>query len=66
MSKFSDFLEAQNGGKKEPIKGELVQGTFGCQTCYEYMDDAEYFHLQKLLKWKCSSDHISFIEEFTL
>lgn len=37
-----------------------------CQICFEYVDDATYYPVEKLLKWKCSQGHISFMEEFRL
>lgn len=64
MTKFSDFVaQAQ---QEEAPKGMPVDGAFGCQTCYEQCDDAEYFRVEKILKWTCSEGHISYIEDFVL
>lgn len=52
--------------KKEPRVGMEVEIDVSCQTCFEYVDIAEYFNIEKLLRWKCSQGHISFIEDFRL
>jgi hypothetical protein len=63
LSKLADFMAAE---KKEPRKGMEVDIDVACQTCFEYVDLAEYFNIEKLLRWKCSQGHISFIEDFRL
>jgi len=63
--KFSDFI-AQQPKQEEAPKGLPVAGAFGCQTCFEQVDDAEYFQIEKILKWKCSEGHISYVEDFVL
>lgn len=62
--KFGEFV-AQSQAEETP-KGELIEGGFMCQTCHEQCDDAEYFRIEKILKWKCSEGHISYVEEFVL
>jgi hypothetical protein len=64
MTKFSDFV-AQTQEEEAP-KGIHVDGAFGCQTCYEQCDDAEYFRVEKILKWTCSEGHVSYVEDFVL
>lgn len=64
MTKFSEFV-AQSHAEEVP-KGIPVDGAFGCQTCYEQCEDAEYFRVEKILKWKCSEGHVSYIEDFVL
>jgi hypothetical protein len=62
--KFGDFVaQSQEADKPE---GMPVEGGFSCQTCYEQVDVAEYFRIEKILKWKCSEGHISYVEEFVL
>ena len=64
MTKFSEFVN--NSQKEEAPKGLEISGAFGCQTCHEQCDDAEYFPIEKILKWKCSEGHISYVEDFVL
>jgi hypothetical protein len=64
MTKFSEFVSGSE--KPERPKGMEISGSFGCQTCYEQCDEAEYFMVEKILKWKCSEGHISYVEEFVL
>lgn len=47
---------------------EEVGGSFECQhgDCEECVHDAKYFHVAKILVWKCSRGHKSFIEDFRL
>jgi hypothetical protein len=52
--------------RREPRVGMEVDIDVSCQTCFEYVDTAEYFNIEKLLRWKCSQGHISFIEDFRL
>ncbi|XAO35260.1 hypothetical protein SEA_FRANCOB_64 [Streptomyces phage Francob] len=62
--KFSDFV-AQSQEAEKP-QGTPVDGGFSCMTCYEQVDEAEYFRVEKILKWKCSEGHVSYVEEFIL
>jgi len=52
--------------KKEPKMGMEVECDVTCQVCHEYVDGAEYFHVEKLLRWTCSQGHVSFVEEFRI
>lgn len=63
MSKFEDFMKSQ---VREPRKGMEIDGSFGCQTCDLEVEEAEYFNIEKVLKWKCANGHISYIEDFKL
>jgi hypothetical protein len=62
--KFSDFVAQEQ--EAEAPKGMVIDGGFSCQECFEQVDEAEYFRLEKILKWKCSEGHISYVEEFVL
>lgn len=60
--KFDEFIkQAQTQQKPE---GVIIDGTFGCQRCSESVDEAEYFPVEKFLRWKCSQGHLSYIEDF--
>lgn len=63
LTKLAEFMESQ---KTSPVKGMEIECDLQCQLCHEYVDGGEYFHIEKLLKWKCSQGHISFIEDFRL
>lgn len=52
--------------QKEPRKGMEMQADVMCQVCHVYVDTAEYFHVEKVLRWRCPEGHTSFIEEFNL
>lgn len=64
VSKLTEFME---GGqeKQETPKMELDVDVC-CQICGEYVDGANYHPVEKLLTWRCSQGHTSFIEEFRL
>lgn len=64
MTKFSEFV-AQTQAEEKP-KGMEIDGTFACQMCNEHCDSAEYFRIEKILKWTCSERHVSYIEDFAL
>lgn len=63
LSKLSDFMQQE---AKQPKKGMEVEADVSCQVCHAYVDTAEYFHVEKLLRWRCPDGHTSFIEEFNL
>lgn len=54
------------GQEKQPKKGMEVEADVTCQVCHCYVDTAEYFQVDKVLRWKCPEGHISFIEGFVL
>ena len=62
--KFSEFV-SQSQDAEKPV-GIPIDGGFGCQVCHEHVDVAEYFNVEKILKWKCSEGHISYVEDFVL
>lgn len=64
MTKFGDFVAQSQ--KDEAPKGMEVSGAFSCQECFEQCDDAEYFRMEKILRWVCSEGHISYVEDFVL
>lgn len=61
--KFDEFNKQT---AEEVRQAEILDGTYGCQTCDEHVEEAEWFITQKILRWKCSAGHMSFIEEFSL
>ncbi len=68
MSKFDELFGEQQAQK--PAAGprpEIIYGTFVCDThgCWEYIDEAEYYRLDKRLVFK-HDDHVSVIEGFVL
>lgn len=63
MSKLDEFIKGQQKSKKV---GEPIDGVFACQTCYTEVDEAEYFVNERILKWTCPDNHVSFIEGFSL
>lgn len=65
MSKFDEFMKAQSSAPS-PVTGTIIDGAFGCQTCFECVDEAEYFQQNRLLKWVCDHGHVSYIEDFML
>lgn len=52
--------------EKKPKKGMEIDIDATCQVCHAYVDGAEYFATEKVLKWTCAEGHDSFIEEFRL
>jgi hypothetical protein len=63
MSKFSKLVAER--GDDAPV-GTLIDGSFGCQVCHEQVDEAKYYVRERVLLWRCSQKHESFIEEFML
>ncbi len=62
MGKLEDFMR-----KPGPApKGETIDLDGMCQRCFENVDEAEYFYIEKLLKWVCSQGHVSYLEDFVL
>jgi hypothetical protein len=61
--KFKEFK-----GNQPTVKpmGIPVDGTFRCQLCPLTVDEAEYFQIQRVLRWKCEEGHVSLIEKFDL
>jgi hypothetical protein len=43
-----------------------VEGAFMCQNCDENVEKAFYLSQDRVLTWKCSLGHISYIEKFNL
>lgn len=42
---------------------QSVDGTFECEACGEYVSTARFFRLDKILTWKCSQEHLSYLQE---
>ncbi len=66
LSNFKDF--AQSARKQEnPVDNFIViDGAFGCATCFEQVDQARYYPDDRVLAWRCSETHVSSIEDFIL
>lgn len=62
--KFDEFLSKK--AEEAKPEGTVIYGTFGCQSCFDMVDEAEYFQIEKILRWKCQSGHISYIENWVL
>lgn len=64
MSNWDKFKDKVETSDKIPF--DTVHGTFGCQVCDEYAEEAQYFYTDSVLKWKCPNGHVSFAENFNL
>lgn len=54
-----DKLKKQN----EP-QGREIMGTYRCQFCDAFVFHATYFPIDEVLKYRCSEDHLNFLENF--
>jgi hypothetical protein len=61
MNKWDAFKQPS---KQQDMQKVEVEGNFMCQVCNESCDNAFYLPSMSVLTWKCSSGHISTIEEF--
>lgn len=61
LSKLNEF----HSGRPAP-KGEVIDVDVTCQRCFVPVDEAEYYFVEKLLKWVCPQGHVSYIEDFRL
>jgi hypothetical protein len=61
--KFEEFL---NKSKQEEVVGDTIDGSFSCHTCRVSVDEAEYFQMQKILRFTCPEGHTTYIEDFKL
>jgi hypothetical protein len=53
--------------KEEPTTpGMTIDGSFTCMTCGEVVDEGMYFPVDSILIWKCSQEHKSATENFSL
>lgn len=56
-------FEAMRGPKVDNPRGELVEGAFQCEECFENAQEARYLEEVTLLTWKCPScEHITKIK----
>lgn len=65
MSVWSQRYNNDSHSEREMTKVP-VEGTLQCQTCYEYVENGVYVPEAKVLTWKCSSGHVSLIEDINL
>jgi len=63
--KFDEFVSKTKTEPERP-EGVAISGTFGCQSCFDMVPEAEYFQMEKILRWKCQNGHISYIENWVL
>lgn len=61
---MSRWLPQDNADDPVPTEGQVMGGTFECNTCSEYCHTASYVADNNTLSWVCSSGHISRIKEF--
>lgn len=62
---MTDAWDSLPGAKKKApgsAGGEETLGSFECQTCYAYVEQATYFPQQKIMQWVCGEGHRSQIE----
>jgi hypothetical protein len=52
--------------KEDSFPESNVGGSFACQECNEKVKGAYYDRMESALLWRCSKNHISVIEEFSL
>lgn len=64
MTNWDEFKGKKSDADLPPH--QPLFGAFSCQTCYEDVEEATYFHIDGVLKWKCSEGHVSFAENFRL
>lgn len=63
MSNWQNFKKAtEEGDNKPPFR--TIDGTFLCHECRALVTEADYFATDSVLRWKCSNDHVSFLENF--
>ncbi len=62
MGKFDELFGKP---KEEPdLSFVEIGGTFNCQVCEQYVFEAKWYQVQKLLVWECVNGHKSYIEGF--
>lgn len=50
--------------KESRVEGRSIGGCYRCQFCPEIVLEATYFPMDQVLKYRCTQDHVSFIENF--
>lgn len=63
---INPFLKPAEKAAEDVPQGILIAVSANCMTCYEVVDEAEYFPVDKLLIWICIKGHKSVIENFNL
>jgi len=64
MSKFDELFKKKEEG---PLpQGLPFYGSYYCQTCFEEVEEGEYFPTESLLVWVCDKGHKSWLEGFSI
>lgn len=64
MSRWSEFDKKQKKPALDQV--EVTDSHLSCQTCGEIVTKGVYLPSEKVLTWKCSSEHVSIIEKFNI
>jgi len=62
--KFKQTTQTPAGESRPP--GRKIGGAYRCQFCKETVIGATYYPSDSVLKYTCSEEHTSFIENFKL
>lgn len=61
---FDDLIKKGQSSEAAP-RFELIEGSFGCDYCWEICDQAEYYKADKRLIYK-HDDHVTIVEGFNI
>lgn len=61
MTKFDSFMNINKEEVTKPANQELVFGTYGCQSCELYTNEAYFNASSGEMSWFCNDDHKSTI-----
>ncbi len=65
MAKDKDKFAEHLAEAKEKFQVN-IQGAFDCQVCDEYVREGYHDRQNRMLIWKCSQGHASYIAEISL
>ena len=57
--------ESPTGETPRPV-GRKLNGVYSCQVCRKPVKGATYFPTESVLRYVCTEDHESFVENFKL
>ena len=62
------WLNEEEAARAAAMNQVIIDGDFNCQTpmCDEYVAKAVYLPEVRVLTWKCTKNHKSFIEDINL
>lgn len=66
MSEFRNPFTELGRKRLQKPKGEEVEGTFVCQTCYAQSHEARYLEEISVLTWVCPNEHTNKVEDFSI